>query len=114
MNDICILFPGEGVEYIGMRKSLYDNYPEARKIFDIANRTLGYKLSDIIFYGSNESLSDQRVLQPAILMKNVYIERYIYEVVRRIPKSKRKKCEDELRNKVLDMCEYDEKMLWMC
>ena len=67
MNDICILFPGEGAEYIGMGKSLYDNYPEARKIFDIANRTLGYKLSDIIFYGSNESLSDQRVLQPAIL-----------------------------------------------
>lgn len=42
-------------------------------------------------------------------MKNVYIERYIYEVVRRIPRKKRKQCEGELRNKILDMCEYDEK-----
>lgn len=42
-------------------------------------------------------------------MTNVYIEGYIYEVVCRIPKSKRKKCEDELRNKILSMCNYDEK-----
>lgn len=67
MNDVCILFPGENVEYIGMGKSLYDNFSEARKIFNTANRILGYKLSDIIFYGSNEALSDQTVLQPAIL-----------------------------------------------
>ena len=67
MNEICAVFPGEGAQYIGMGKSLYDNYSEAKEIFSDADEILGYNLSDVIFNGETKMLSEQVALQPAIV-----------------------------------------------
>ncbi len=67
MNKAYV-FPGQGAQYPGMGKDLYDKNSQAREMFDSANSILGFKITDIMFDGTDEDLRQTRVTQPAIFL----------------------------------------------
>lgn len=62
------VFPGQGAQYTGMGKKLYDTFPVAKQLFDEADRILNFSLSDIMFHGSEEELKQTHVTQPAVFL----------------------------------------------
>ena len=68
---IAFVFPGQGSQYVGMGKQLYDTSPAARRIFDQADATLGFSLSTLCFEGPQEELDDTINAQPAILTVSI-------------------------------------------
>ena len=64
-------FPGQGAQFVGMGKDLYDNSPLAKELFDKANEILGYKITDLMFAGTDEDLRQTKVTQPAIFLHSV-------------------------------------------
>ena len=71
MGKIGFMFSGGGAQYPGMMKDLYDNIPECKDVFDEADKIVGYKLSNIIFYGTKDELSVTRVMIPAVFTADV-------------------------------------------
>ena len=67
----AFVFPGQGAQFSGMGKDLYDAYPEARTKMLRANEILGFALTDVMFEGSDEDLRQTRVTQPAIYLHSV-------------------------------------------
>ncbi|MBP8959591.1 MAG: ACP S-malonyltransferase [Bacteroidales bacterium] len=67
------VFPGQGSQYPGMGKDLYEKYPLARELFEKANSIVGFRISDIMFNGSEEDLRQTKVTQPAIFLHSVII-----------------------------------------
>jgi [acyl-carrier-protein] S-malonyltransferase len=65
------VFPGQGAQFSGMGKDLYEAYPEARGMFEKANELLGFRITDIMFTGTDEELRQTRVTQPAIFLHSV-------------------------------------------
>lgn len=65
------VFPGQGAQFIGMGKDLYDSSPMAKEMFERANEILGFRISDIMFSGSDEELKQTRVTQPAVFLHSV-------------------------------------------
>lgn len=65
------VFPGQGAQFSGMGKELYENNAEAEDYFEKANTQLGFRISDIMFNGSAEELKETRVTQPAIFLHSV-------------------------------------------
>lgn len=65
------VFPGQGAQYSGMGKELYESNPKARELFEKADKILGFKISDIMFGGTDEELKQTRVTQPAIFLHSV-------------------------------------------
>jgi [acyl-carrier-protein] S-malonyltransferase len=65
------VFPGQGSQFSGMGKDLYDNNPEAKALFDQANDILGFSITDIMFNGTDEQLKQTNVTQPAIFIHSV-------------------------------------------
>ena len=65
------LFPGQGAQFAGMGKDLYDSSPMARDLFEKADEILGYRITDIMFAGSDEDLKQTKVTQPAVFLHSV-------------------------------------------
>ncbi len=69
------IFPGQGAQFVGMGKDLYENYPIAKELFDKANTILGFSITDIMFNGTPESLKETKVTQPAIFLHSVVLSK---------------------------------------
>lgn len=67
------MFPGQGSQFPGMAKELYDTYPTAREMFDRANEILGFDITDIMFNGTAEDLKQTKVTQPAVFLHSVIL-----------------------------------------
>lgn len=65
------VFPGQGAQYTGMGKDLYDNHVEVREMMERANEILGFRLTDIMFEGTAEELKQTKVTQPAVFLHSV-------------------------------------------
>lgn len=65
------VFPGQGAQFPGMGKNLYDAHDKARELFDKADHILGFSISDVMFHGSEEDLRQTKVTQPAIFLHSV-------------------------------------------
>lgn len=69
----AFVFPGQGAQFVGMGKDLYDNSEVAREMFEKANEILGFRITDIMFDGTDEDLKQTRVTQPAIFLHSVIL-----------------------------------------
>ena len=67
----AFVFPGQGSQFVGMGKDLYDNNPLAKELFDKADEVLGFKITDIMFSGTDEQLKETKVTQPAVFFHSV-------------------------------------------
>lgn len=67
------VFPGQGAQFVGMGKALYDENPEARALFEKANEILGFRITDLMFNGTEEDLRQTKVTQPAVFLHSVIL-----------------------------------------
>lgn len=67
------VFPGQGAQFVGMGKDLYENNPEAKELFEKANEILGFRITDLMFDGTEEDLKQTKVTQPAIFLHSVIL-----------------------------------------
>lgn len=67
------VFPGQGAQYVGMGKGLYDSSETAKALFEQANEILGFRITDIMFSGTDEELKQTKVTQPAIFLHSVIL-----------------------------------------
>ncbi len=71
------VFPGQGAQFIGMGKDLYDSSPLAKDLFEKANEILGFRITDIMFEGTEEELKQTNVTQPAIFLHSVILAKVL-------------------------------------
>lgn len=67
------VFPGQGAQSVGMGKDLYERIPEAKALFEQANDILGFRITDIMFGGTDEELKQTKVTQPAVFLHSVIL-----------------------------------------
>lgn len=65
------VFPGQGAQFVGMGKDLYDNSAQAQQLFEQANTILGFRITDLMFAGTDDDLRQTKVTQPAIFLHSV-------------------------------------------
>ena len=70
---IAYVFPGQGAQYSGMGKDMYDQSEQARAMFDQANDILGFRITDIMFAGTDDELKQTKVTQPSIFLHSVVL-----------------------------------------
>jgi len=73
----AFIFPGQASQYVGMGKDLYENYPEAKAVFNTANDILGFDLKSVCFEGPEEELKQTYITQPAIFVHSVAVYRLL-------------------------------------
>ncbi|MBQ9470548.1 MAG: ACP S-malonyltransferase [Bacteroidales bacterium] len=71
------VFPGQGAQFVGMGKELYDGSPLAKELFERANGLLGFRITDLMFGGTDEDLRQTRVTQPAIFLHSVVLAKVL-------------------------------------
>ena len=76
MGKVCV-FPGQGAQFSGMGKDLYEKSEEARKMFDLANDILGFAITDMMFEGTAEELKQTKVTQPAVFLHSVILAKVL-------------------------------------
>lgn len=67
------VFPGQGAQFVGMGKDLYDNNPRAKELFERANEILGFRITELMFFGTDEDLRQTNVTQPSIFLHSVIL-----------------------------------------
>ena len=67
------IFPGQGAQYVGMGKDLYESNAQAKEMFERANELLGFRITDIMFEGTSEELKQTKVTQPAVFLHSVIL-----------------------------------------
>lgn len=77
MAKKACVFPGQGAQYCGMGKDLYENSAEAKALFERANEILGFRITDIMFEGSAEELKQTKVTQPAVFLHSVVLAKVL-------------------------------------
>lgn len=75
----AFVFPGQGAQFVGMGKDLYEKYPVAREMFEKANEVLGFRITDLMFSGTDEDLRQTKVTQPAIFLHSVILAKVMGE-----------------------------------
>jgi [acyl-carrier-protein] S-malonyltransferase len=75
----AFVFPGQGAQFVGMGKDLYDNSPLAKELFEKANTILGFRITDLMFSGTDEDLRQTKVTQPAIFLHSVILAKVLGE-----------------------------------
>lgn len=73
----AFVFPGQGAQYVGMGKDLYESSVEARQLFDEANKILGFNITELMFTGTEEDLKQTKVTQPAVFLHSVILAKYL-------------------------------------
>lgn len=71
------VFPGQGAQFVGMGKDLYENSPLAKEMFEKANSILGFRITDLMFAGTDEDLKQTKVTQPAIFLHSVILAKVL-------------------------------------
>lgn len=75
----AFVFPGQGAQFIGMGKDLYDNIPLAKDLFEKANDILGFRITDVMFAGDESELKQTKVTQPAVFLHSVILAKSLGE-----------------------------------
>lgn len=73
----AFVFPGQGAQFVGMGKDLYENSPLAKEMFEKANEILGFRITDLMFAGTDEDLKQTKVTQPAIFLHSVILAKVL-------------------------------------
>jgi [acyl-carrier-protein] S-malonyltransferase len=79
MNMKAYVFPGQGAQFVGMGKDLYENSELAKELFEKANEILGFRITDLMFEGTDEDLRQTKVTQPAIFLHSVILAKTLGE-----------------------------------
>lgn len=73
------MFPGQGAQFVGMGKDLYENNAQCREMFELANEIIGFRITDLMFAGTPEDLKQTKVTQPAVFLHSVILATYMGE-----------------------------------